>query len=153
MALPPTWTLFGEHHLPHRLQLLARMIDRESARHLSESAGLTLAEWRVLVYVGTKARASAADICTAFDIDRAEVSRAVARLSSAGLLLREQDDDNRKRLLLELTEEGLALYRRTRDARVDYFRAILADLQPKERELLDDLLLRVASKVDLLRQG
>lgn len=153
MALPPTWTLFGEHHLPHRLQLLARMIDRESARHLSESAGLSLAEWRVLAYVGTKARASAADICTAFDIDRAEVSRAVARLVAAGLLLREQDDDNRKRLLLELTDAGLALYRRTRDARVDYFRAIMADLQPRERELLEDLLLRLATKVDLLREG
>lgn len=153
MTLPPTWSLFGEHHLPHRLQLLARMIDRESARHLSDAAGLSLAEWRVLAYVGTKARASAADICTAFDIDRAEVSRAVARLVAAGLLLREQDDDNRKRLLLELTDAGLALYRRTRDARVDYFRAIMADLQPRERELLDDLLLRLATKVDLLREG
>lgn len=153
MNLPPTWTLFGEHHLPHRLQLLARMIDRESARQLSESAGVSLAEWRVLAYVGTKARASAADICTAFDIDRAEVSRAVARLTAADLLLREQDDDNRKRLLLELTDKGLALYRRTRDMRVDYFRAIMADLQPRERELLDDLLMRLARRVDHLREG
>lgn len=153
MALPPTWTLFGEHHLPHRLQLLARMIERESARQLAEEAGISLAEWRVLVFVGTKARASAADVCIAFDVDRAEVSRAVARLTGAGLLARQQDDENRKRLLLELTDAGLALYRRMRDRRVDYFRSILSDLQPRERELLDDLLLRLANKVDLLREG
>ena len=152
MALPPTWTLFGEHHLPHRLQLLARMIERESARQLAEEAGISLAEWRVLVFVGTKARASAADVCIAFDVDRAEVSRAVARLTGAGLLARQQDDENRKRLLLELTDAGLALYRRMRDRRVDYFRSILSDLQPRERELLDDLLLRLANKVDLLRE-
>lgn len=152
MALPPTWTLFGEHHLPHRLQLLARMIERESARQLAEEAGISLAEWRVLVFVGTKARASAADVCIAFDVDRAEVSRAVARLTGAGLLARQQDDENRKRLLLELTDAGLALYRRMRDRRVDYFRSILSDLQPRERELLDDLLLRLATKVDKLRE-
>lgn len=153
MALPPTWTLFGEHHLPHRLQLLARMIERESARQLADEAGISLAEWRVLVFVGTKARASAADVCIAFDVDRAEVSRAVARLTGAGLLARQQDDENRKRLLLELTDAGLALYRRMRDRRVDYFRDILADLQPRERELLDDLLLRLATRVDQLREG
>lgn len=152
MALPPTWTLFGEHHLPHRLQLLARMIEREAARQLAEEAGISLAEWRVLVFVGTKARASAADVCIAFDVDRAEVSRAVARLTGAGLLARQQDDENRKRLLLELTDAGLALYRRMRDRRVDYFRSILSDLQPRERELLDDLLLRLATKVDKLRE-
>ena len=152
MALPPTWTLFGEHHLPHRLQLLARMIERESARQLADEAGISLAEWRVLVFVGTKARASAADVCIAFDVDRAEVSRAVARLTGAGLLARQQDDENRKRLLLELTDAGLALYRRMRDRRVDYFRSILSDLQPRERELLDDLLLRLATKVDKLRE-
>ncbi len=151
MALPPTWTLFGEHHLPHRLQLLARMIDRESARQLSERSGLSLAEWRVLAFVGHKGRASSADVCSAFDVDRAEVSRAVARLFAAGLVLRQQDDGNRKRVLLELTEEGIALYRRTRDHRVDYFRSIMADLQPGEREVLDELLLRVANKVDKLR--
>lgn len=151
MALPPTWTLFGEHHLPHRLQLLARMIDRESARQLSERSGLSLAEWRVLAFVGNKGRASAADVCSAFDVDRAEVSRAVARLFAAGLVLRQQDDGNRKRVLLELTEQGIALYRRTRDHRVDYFRAIMADLQPREREVLDELLLRVATRVDKLR--
>lgn len=150
MALPPTWDLFGEDHLPHRLQLLARMIDRESARQLSELSGLTLAEWRVLAFVGSTDRTSAAEICAAFDVDRAEVSRAVARLASAGLLLREADEANRKRMLLALTQPGHALYDRTRKQRVDYFRKILVSLDPDERERLENMLRRLALKVDSL---
>lgn len=152
MALPPTWTLFGDDHLPHRLQLLARMIDRESARQLQARSGLTLAEWRVVAFVGTSGRTSAADICTAFEIDRAEVSRALARLVDAGLVAREQDGSNRKRLLLELTPEGQALFERTRQDRVGYFRSILAGLTAEERKLLDTLLHRVAQTLDAGRE-
>ena len=153
MALPPTWTLFGDEHLPHRLLLLARMIDRASARALAARTGLSLAEWRVLAYVGTKGRASAADVCTAFDIDRAEVSRAVAKLTEGGLVQREQDGENRKRLLLELTDKGRVEFATTRERRVNYFRAILADLSAEERALMEDCMLRIATRVDGLRQG
>ena len=151
MALPPTWTLFGDDHLPHRLQLLARMIDRESARQLAEQSGLTLAEWRVLAYAGSSERTSAAEICAAFDVDRAEVSRAVARLVEAGLLRREPDEANRKRMMLALTDPGRVLYQETRTRRVDYFRQILAPLDPAERERFDEMLRRVALKVDELK--
>lgn len=151
MALPPTWTLFGDDHLPHRLQLLARMIDRESARQLAEWSGLTLAEWRVLAFVGNSDRASAAEIGAAFDVDRAEVSRAVARLAEVGLLRREADPANRKRMLLALTDAGRGLYERTRKQRVDYFRSILAPLSRAERDVFEDMLRRIAHKVDDLR--
>lgn len=153
MALPPTWNLFGDDHLPHRLQLLARMIDRESARQLMARSGLTLAEWRVLAFVGTNDRVTAADICVAFDVDRAEVSRAVARLSAADLVQREEDDGNRKRLLLKLTDQGATLFRRTRDDRVAYFHAILEDMDDADRQRFDALLLRVARRVDAMRTG
>lgn len=151
MSLPPTWTLFGDDHLPHRLQLLARMIDRESARQLMVRSGITLAEWRVLAFVGLNDRVTAADICVAFDVDRAEVSRAVGRLVAADLLRREPDGGNRKRLLLKLTEAGRTLFQRTRADRVAYFQAILEDLDENDRQRFEELLLRVARRVDRLK--
>lgn len=151
MALPPTWTLFGDDHLPHRLQLLARMIDRESARQIQAQSGLSLAEWRVLAFVGASGRATAAEICAAFEVDRAEVSRAITRLTDAKLIQREEDRVNRKRLLIELTELGGELYMQTRHRRVEYFREILADLSGEEQALLAKLLHRVALTVDAKR--
>src|SRR5687768_12233552 len=61
MTLPPIWHLFGQDHLPYRLLLLARMIDRRSAREL-QKFGLSLAEWRVLAFIGVTGPASAAQI-------------------------------------------------------------------------------------------
>lgn len=153
MSLPPTWTLFGDEHLPHRLQLLARMIDRESARHLQSQAGLTLAEWRVLAFVGTTGLTSAAEVCAAFQVDRAEVSRAVARLEQAGLIVREPEDGNRKRLLLQLTDQGTALFRKTRQERVAYFAKITADLTVEQRRSLEELINVVALAVIDVGQG
>lgn len=153
MALPPTWNLFGEDHLPHRLQLLARMIDRESARQLQSQSGLSLADWRVLAFAGTAGLTSAAEICTAFQIDRAEVSRAISKLSLSGLIVRKPDDGNRKRLLLQLTPEGTALFRKTRQARVAYFAKITADLTAEERRTLEKLITKIAQAVDSFGQG
>lgn len=153
MVLPPTWNLFGEDHLPHRLQLLARMIDRESARQLQSQSGLSLADWRVLAFVGTAGLTSAAEICTAFQIDRAEVSRAISKLGTSGLIIRKPDDGNRKRLLLQLTSAGAELFRKTRQARVAYFTKITADLTAEERRTLENLITRIAQAVDSFGQA
>ena len=77
MQLPATWTLFGEEHLPHRLLLLAKMIDRETSRQLQDDFAISVAEWRVLAFVCASGPASASDIGTAGQIDRADISRAV----------------------------------------------------------------------------
>ena len=80
MSLSGTWLLSNQYFIPHRLMLLARMIDRETARDLQSDFNITAAEWRALAYTCTMGSSSAAEICVAFEVDRAEVSRAVARL-------------------------------------------------------------------------
>ena len=88
MALPSTWNLFGDDHLPHRLLLLAKMIDRETSRQLQDEFAISVAEWRVLAFVCAAGPASASDIGTAGQIDRAEISRAVRNLAAADLIAR-----------------------------------------------------------------
>src|SRR5215216_2608338 len=80
--LPRTWTLFGPEHLPYRLLLLARMIDRQASRKLQAEFNISLAEWRVLAFVGVSGSSTAATIGAQGRIDRAEISRAVAALES-----------------------------------------------------------------------
>jgi DNA-binding MarR family transcriptional regulator len=149
MALPPTWTLFGDDHLPHRVLLLAKMLDRQTARQLQDNFGLTLAEWRVLAFIGSAGPASAADVGSGFEVDRAEVSRAVARLLVAGLVERTPDIANRKRHLLELTQAGRDVFERARDQRQGYFRTIMQDLDADAlaglRSALDSIAERVGS--------
>lgn len=147
MTLPRTWDLFGGAHIPHRVLLLARMIDRATAQQLQDNFALTLAEWRVLAFICSVGPASAADIGAAFDSDRAEVSRAVKRLIEAGLIERSSNEQNRKRQIISVMPAGQAIFERARQMRGDYFEAILQDIDPQGRDLLDDALRKIAIRV------
>jgi DNA-binding MarR family transcriptional regulator len=136
MALPPVWHLFGQDHLPYRLLLLARMIDRQSAREL-QRFGLSLAEWRVLAFVGSAGPASASKIGKYGEIDRAEISRAVGRLEARGLIERRPDATHRKRFIISPTAAGEALFGEVREERRRFFRGMTEGLSRPDREAMD----------------
>jgi DNA-binding MarR family transcriptional regulator len=147
MPLPPTWDLFGEDHLPHRIQLLAKMIDRETGRQLQREFALSLAEWRVLAFVCAAGSSSAADVAAGSEIDRAEVSRATAKLLAEELIDRTPDPKHRKRLILSPTARGSEIYTRIRDRRRAYFQQILCDIPAASREPLNAALRSIALRV------
>lgn len=136
MTLPPLWHLFGQDHLPYRLLLLARMIDRRSARDLQRH-GLTLAEWRVLAFIGASGPASASTIGRIGEIDRAEISRAVARLEARGLIERQPDESHRKRFIISPTPEGEALFTKVRNERREFFKRMTEGFTPADRAVMD----------------
>ena len=136
MALPPVWHLFGQDHLPYRLLLLARMIDRRSAREL-QKFGLSLAEWRVLAFVGVSGPASASKIGRFGEIDRAEISRAVGKLQAKGLIERRPDENHRKRFIISPTDAGKRLFAEVREERRAFFKGMTAGLSQPERDMVD----------------
>lgn len=149
MALPPTWNhAGGDYFIPHRVLLLARMIDREMARDLQSAFNLTVAEWRVLTLTCSLGSSSAAEICTAFEADRAEVSRAVSRLLKARLIQREPDASHRQKMRITPTEEGRKAFEGMRSIRDAYCNWILRDLTVEERQSFNRVLETVAVRVD-----
>ncbi len=143
----------NQYFIPHRLMLLARMIDRETARDLHRDFKMTAAEWRALGYICTMGSSSAAQICVAFEVDRAEVSRAVARLLDSGLIQRGEARDRENRLVLTPTAHGEDLHDRIKAKRREYFEWILQDLDSSERDALDAVLGKIADRVDQRRVG
>lgn len=137
--------------MPFQLLLLAKMIDRVSARQLHSAYGLSLAEWRVLAFVCSAGPASASEIGAAGEIDRAEISRAVTKLVDAGFITREQAENNRRRLIISATPEGEAEYRRVRDERRAYFHSIMAVIPEDERDRFAQHLEAMAIAVGSLR--
>lgn len=151
MVLPRTWTLFGKEHVLHRLLLLANMIDRQTAKRLKTEFGLTVVAWRVLAFVCTVGPASAAEVCAAFEADRAEVSRAVAKLLRMDLLEREADPSHNRKMILSPTDTGRELHQRVRQARQSFFSSVLQDLSAGDRAMLDSYMGSMALRVDALR--
>lgn len=147
MELPKVWTLFGEDHLPYRLLLLARMIDRETAKQLQSQFGLTLAEWRLLAIATAMGPCTASEIGAAGEIDRAEISRAFRTLAAAGLLQREPDPAHKKRQIITPTPNGEALHRKIRQERRAFFQTVLGGLEGHERADMDRYLERMVMAI------
>lgn len=150
MTLPRMWTLFGADHLPYRLLLLARMIDRQASRQLQAQFDLSLAEWRVLAFICASGPASASAIGRAGGIDRAEISRAVARLEAKGLATRERDGSNRKRLIITATRAGRDLFEAVREDRRAFFRSVIEPVAEHERGVVERALAQMAERIDQL---
>lgn len=147
MALPSLWSS-EEYFIPLRLMLVARMIEREMARDLQVGFNLTVADWRVLATTCSNGSSSAAEIRSVFEADRAEVSRAVARLLKADLIQREPDGRHRQKMRITPTAAGREIFDSIRPMRNEYFEWVLQDLSPEERQSFEKAIKSVALRVD-----
>lgn len=150
MKLPALWTMFGQDHVPYQLLLLAKMIDREAARQMQAEFGLSLADWRVLAYIGVTGPASASTIGNKGHIDRAEISRAVSRLIDSGLVTRTPSEENRRRLIIEATPQGKEVFLKIRDQRRAYYQSIMVGIPPEDLSRVSAALESMALRVNAL---
>ena len=147
MGLPKVWYLFGEDHVPYRILLLARMLERETQNHLMDEFGLSLAEWRLLAIACEMGPCTASDIGGAGGIDRAEISRAMRKLEPKGLVVRKADPNHGKRLIISVTPAGAELRGRVVAARRQRFRELVSDIPAEERAVFDQALTTMARAI------
>ena len=138
---------FGPSHIPYRILLLGKMIDRVTAQHVRDTAQLSLAEWRVLTHVEMIGKCSAAEVASVAYSDRAEVSRAIGSLEQRGFVQREANPRNRKSSLVSLTPEGKAVHASIRGERGKFYERWLTDLSDAERMALNAALEKVTRRL------
>ncbi|WP_423603567.1 MarR family winged helix-turn-helix transcriptional regulator [Sphingomonas sp. MS122] len=138
---------FGPSHIPYRILLLGKMMDRATAQHVRDTAQLSLAEWRVLTHVEMIGKCSAAEVASVAYSDRAEVSRAIGSLEQRGFVRREANPRNRKSSLVSLTEEGKAVHAAIRGERGKFYEQWLTDLSEEERVALNTALGKVSRRL------
>ena len=138
---------FGPSHIPYRILLLSKMIDRVTAQHVRDTAQLSLAEWRVLTHVEMMGKCSAAEVASVAYSDRAEVSRAIGSLEKRGFVQREANPRNRKSSLVSLTDAGKAIHAAIRGERGKFYGQWLTDLSDAERVALNESLEKVTRRL------
>ena len=146
--LAEAWGMFGPSHVPYRILLLSKMIDRLTTKQVRKLTGLTLAEWRVVAHLAAIGKTSAARISKAAMVDRAEISRAVRALSEKGLIARLSDPADQRIAVLGLTDEGRSLFDATQSKRVAFFAELTDELDDEELQQLDSYLFRIAKVAD-----
>jgi DNA-binding MarR family transcriptional regulator len=99
-----------EDFLPFRLSVAASSVSRLMARRLTETSGISIAEWRVLTTVGRYGTLSPSLVGERTAMDKVKVSRAAASLVARGLIKQSQDPADGRGRLLRLTRKGANVY-------------------------------------------
>jgi len=133
-----------ERFLPYRLSVLSNRISQTIASAYAERFGIGVTEWRVIAVLGRYSGLSANAVAERTAMDKVAVSRAVARLLERGLVQRDTHGDDRRRSVLELSEDGHGVYDEVVPIALGFERQLLSPLDANERAMLDTLL----SKLD-----
>ena len=129
-----------EHFLPYRLSVLSNRISQDIARLYAKRFELGITEWRVLAVLGRYPGLSTSQLAERTAMDKVAVSRAVASLLAAGRLKRDTHGDDRRRSVLELSEEGYRVYAEVAPAAIAYERRLLSCLSAQDQAALSRLL-------------
>jgi DNA-binding MarR family transcriptional regulator len=142
--LPPELDLTVEG-IVDRILGIARRLNRLLDETLSDH-GLSHGEWKVLStlqWAGPPYRRSAGDLARIADLSTGAMTNRLDQLESAGLVRRLRDPDDRRGVLVELTEEGRRLRVETVRVQAEKEALFASTLDKREREQLNGLLRRL----------
>jgi DNA-binding MarR family transcriptional regulator len=130
-------------YLTLRINIVGKLLERHSARMLTNRFQLTLAEWRVLSQLALRPVSTIRGLAEGMVVDRAEVSRAATSLIERGCVSKQENPRDRRSPLFACTDKGLALYRTIRPARRKFQALLAAELTSRQldglRQALDRL--------------
>ncbi|MBL4801168.1 MAG: winged helix-turn-helix transcriptional regulator [Emcibacter sp.] len=139
--------LILESFLPYRLSYLSNLISRELAGLYSEKFDISPHEWRILANLTRYPNISAAEVGEKVAMDKVAVSRAIKNLCDMGLVHKIFSPEDRRRSVLNLTEEGQDIYHKIEPLVVAYEASLLTILDETETAQLDHLLNKLTTHV------
>jgi DNA-binding MarR family transcriptional regulator len=108
-AKPPAGSLDLEHRTAYRFSIMAAQSTR-CMSDLYRKLGLTVGGWRTLSLIGRYEPIHPSSIAERTSVDADNVTRAVDRLVSKGMVARKVDNADRRRIALTLTARGRRVY-------------------------------------------
>lgn len=132
--------------IPYRLSVMQQEVSRVIAAAYVEKHGLMRHDWRVMAVLGSARPLSANAVCQSTNMDKVQVSRAIARLKRKGLVSQHQAPQDRRRSILRLTARGEGIYRDIVPAARARETELLSVLDDAELKQLDRLIDKLYSR-------
>jgi DNA-binding MarR family transcriptional regulator len=135
-----------ERFLPYRLSILSNRVSQAIAREYQERFNLSMTEWRVMAVLArfNGDGLSAREVADRTAMDKVAVSRALARLATAGRVSRATHDGDKRRSELRLTARGWKIHDTVAPLARAHERELLAHLDADEKRLLTKILDKLA---------
>ncbi len=132
------------------LQRLNRRMNVAYGRQTA-TLGISNAEWEVLkalVVSGAPYRLGPGELAKRLGLTPAAMTHRIDRMANEGLVNRERDENNRVRVIVELTDEGREKWLEAMRLASVFEEDLLQDLDSRERGLLGDVLTRLLRRVE-----
>ncbi len=128
-----------------RIDRLQRYLDRTTTETL-EAHGLNVGEWRTLGhlrYAGPPYHSKPGRLAEGFGLSSGAMTARLDGLERRGLVRRLDDPDDRRGVVVELTEEGHRLWEDSVEAQAQKETLVASALDADEKRQLNDLLRRL----------
>ena len=142
--------LILENFLPYRLSILSNTVSGTVARVYDKRFNLSIPEWRVIAILGRFPGLSAVEVAERTLMDKVAVSRAVGKLIKNGRIDREFADADRRRSILNLSEEGRRVHDEIAPLALQFERDLLQGLSAEDVQRLDILMERLLARARLI---
>jgi DNA-binding MarR family transcriptional regulator len=135
-----------ERFLPYRLSILSNRVSQAIAREYTERFNLSMTEWRVMAVLArfNGEGMSAREVARRTAMDQVAVSRALARLGSAGRVSRSTHGGDKRRSVLRLTAKGWKIHDTVAPRARAHERELLGHLTADEKRVLTQILDKLA---------
>ena len=139
-----------EDFLPYRLSVLSNTISTTVARAYDKRFKVSIPEWRVIAILGRFPGLSAVEVAERTMLDKVAVSRAVTKLIKKGRIDREFADADKRRSILNLSEEGRKLHDEIAELALGFERDLLQGLGDEELAQLNSTMERLLARARLI---
>ena len=146
----PVEELILEEFLPYRLAVLSHTVSSKIAGVYDERFGLSIPEWRVIAIVGRFPGLSAVEVAARTMLDKVAVSRAVTKLIKNGRLDREFADADKRRSILNLSEEGRRVHDEIAPLALRFERDLLHGVSDEDYRQFVQTMERIMARARLL---
>jgi DNA-binding MarR family transcriptional regulator len=138
--------LILEDFLPYRLSITSHTVSTNIARIYEKRFGVSIPEWRVIAVLGRYPGLSAVEVAERTLMDKVAVSRAVTKLIKNGRIDREFADADRRRSILNLSEEGWKVHNEIAPLALQFENELVQNIDKEDYERFNAILEKLLDK-------
>ena len=142
--------LILEDFLPYRLSVLSHTISTTIANVYEKRFGVSIPEWRVIAILGRFPGLSAVEVADRTMLDKVAVSRAVTKLIRNGRIDRQFADSDRRRSILNLSDEGREVHDEIAPLALAFEHDLLQGISAEDYDTFNIVIERLLAKSRLL---
>jgi DNA-binding MarR family transcriptional regulator len=137
-----------QHYMPYRLAVLSEAVSQGLARHYARRFGIAIPEWRVLAVLGEFVQMTGKAIGQHTRMHKTKVSRAVSGVEKRGLVRGEVSPNDRREIILALTDEGTKVYHQIIPIALGYQEKVVGGLTEGDIAALNRVIDAIFQRVD-----